>query len=244
MRHLKSLHHPDANMVAAPSDHIIKMTKAFARRSSWTLLPKHSLLTLGYSPTGRIPGMVTSSSTRMRRLSIQDQQGEDVYRKAEPGDGEIFPQERRFLWSAGFSCGTEINLNAFQNNLPDMYNVFEEGRELYNTADEEEFVSAIPSVRISPSITDYGKSKNVFVLSAEFGWSDLGTWRSLHEHVEHDENGNAIVGNVMMKLFGMHHHHFKGEAGCHPGSARFHRGAVGTYCSSAEKTMNSSCATS
>ena len=39
----------------------------------------------------------------------------------------------------------------------------------------------------------------MYVLSAEFGWSDLGTWRSLYEHIPHDENENAVVGNVMIE---------------------------------------------
>jgi mannose-1-phosphate guanylyltransferase len=38
------------------------------------------------------------------------------------------------------------------------------------------------------------KAKNVYVLSAEFGWSDLGTWKSLYEQLPHDEKGNASVG--------------------------------------------------
>jgi len=39
----------------------------------------------------------------------------------------------------------------------------------------------------------------VFVMSSDFGWSDLGTWGSLYEHIKHDEHANAIVGkNVMM----------------------------------------------
>ena len=43
------------------------------------------------------------------------------------------------------------------------------------------------------------KAKNVHVMSSEFGWSDLGTWGSMYEHVKHDENANAIVGkNVML----------------------------------------------
>jgi mannose-1-phosphate guanylyltransferase len=43
------------------------------------------------------------------------------------------------------------------------------------------------------------KSPYIYVHPADFGWSDLGTWGSLHTHIEHDECGNATVGNV--KLF-------------------------------------------
>jgi mannose-1-phosphate guanylyltransferase len=38
------------------------------------------------------------------------------------------------------------------------------------------------------------KSDNVYVLPCEFGWSDLGTWGSLYDRLEKDENENAVAG--------------------------------------------------
>ena len=38
-----------------------------------------------------------------------------------------------------------------------------------------------------------------YVLPAEFGWSDLGSWGSLHSLLPKDERNNAVVGeNVRM----------------------------------------------
>ena len=37
------------------------------------------------------------------------------------------------------------------------------------------------------------KADNVFVLPSSFGWSDLGTWGSLYELSEKDENGNVSL---------------------------------------------------
>ena len=43
------------------------------------------------------------------------------------------------------------------------------------------------------------KSTNVHVISADIGWSDLGTWGSIYTHLDHDNQQNAIVGdNVML----------------------------------------------
>ncbi len=36
----------------------------------------------------------------------------------------------------------------------------------------------------------------VFTHPADFGWSDLGNWASLHDKLPKDENGNAAVGKV------------------------------------------------
>ena len=38
------------------------------------------------------------------------------------------------------------------------------------------------------------KSKEIYTLPAEFGWSDLGSWGSLHTLLPQDEAGNAKIG--------------------------------------------------
>ena len=43
------------------------------------------------------------------------------------------------------------------------------------------------------------KATNVYVRSSAIGWSDLGTWGSLYQHIEKDDKNNAVVGkNVML----------------------------------------------
>jgi mannose-1-phosphate guanylyltransferase len=37
------------------------------------------------------------------------------------------------------------------------------------------------------------KADNVFVMCTDIGWSDLGTWSSLHEHSAVDTKGNSKV---------------------------------------------------
>ena len=53
------------------------------------------------------------------------------------------------------------------------------------------------------------KATNVFTIPSEFGWSDLGTWASLHAESEKDEHGNSSnsehalffeSGNNMIRL--------------------------------------------
>jgi mannose-1-phosphate guanylyltransferase len=44
------------------------------------------------------------------------------------------------------------------------------------------------------------KAENVFVFFADFGWSDLGTWGSVYEHANRDENGNSMIGSMVSFL--------------------------------------------
>jgi mannose-1-phosphate guanylyltransferase len=42
------------------------------------------------------------------------------------------------------------------------------------------------------------KASNVFVIPSDFGWSDVGTWKSVYDLSTKDAANNAIDGNVMM----------------------------------------------
>ena len=81
-----------------------------------------------------------------------------------------------------------------------MYDIFEDGKQFYNTGEEIEFIDRVFPGCKNISI-DYGimeKSENVYVYPADFGWSDLGTWGSLYTHLNLDENKNAIQGKKVL----------------------------------------------
>ena len=82
-----------------------------------------------------------------------------------------------------------------------MYDIFEEGKQFFNTVKEHEFISRVFPGCKNISI-DYGimeKAENVYVYPADFGWSDLGTWGSLYEQLKLDSNSNAVQAkNVML----------------------------------------------
>lgn len=44
------------------------------------------------------------------------------------------------------------------------------------------------------------KTDKACVMPAEYGWSDLGTWGSLHTLTPHDDNNNSVIGNNV-KMF-------------------------------------------
>src|SRR5205085_12469547 len=107
---------------------------------------------------------------------------------------KFFLKSGEFLWNAGiFIWKAKTILKAFEEFLPDMHAIFQEGREVYFTPNEHDFIHKAYALCKNISI-DYGIMEiatNVFVISAEFSWSDLGIWKSLYEHLPHDKNGNA-----------------------------------------------------
>jgi mannose-1-phosphate guanylyltransferase len=84
-----------------------------------------------------------------------------------------------------------------------MNDIFKEGENLYNTSQESEFVQSAFSQCTNISI-DYGimeKADNVYVLPAEFGWSDLGTWASIYDLSEKDYVGNAVIPSERVIMY-------------------------------------------
>ena len=101
-----------------------------------------------------------------------------------------------FIWSVRSAD------KAFGHYLPEMHSQFSEGSGKFNSPDEHAFIDKIYPSCENISI-DYGimeKAGNRQVINADFGWSDLGTWGSLQDHIPQDEVQNAIIGKKVMSL--------------------------------------------
>ena len=77
-----------------------------------------------------------------------------------------------------------------------MHEIFQRGKTFYNTKKEHDFIAKSYSLcqNISIDIGVMEKAKNVLVIPAKFGWSDLGTWASLYNLHQKDYLGNAVSG--------------------------------------------------
>ena len=197
---------PDANMVVAPSDHIIvneaEFTDSILDGLEFTR-EKDVLLTLGIKPTrpdtgyGYIQFIDDKTEGRHRISKVKT-----FTEKPDLEMAKFFLQTGEFLWNAGiFLWSVRSILKAFDEHLPEMNALFREGAGLLGTPDGNDFIKTTyeQCTNISIDFAVMEKASNVFVMSADFGWSDLGTWGSLYEHIRHDEQENAVVGkNVML----------------------------------------------
>jgi mannose-1-phosphate guanylyltransferase len=198
---------PHANLVVAPSDHIITREEVFTRVINLSLKASAAndyLITLGIHPSRPDTGYGYIQYE-------EDKRGEEgnrickVKTFTEKPSLEIarsFIESGDFLWNSGiFIWRAEVIIKAFEQHLPDMAAHFAEGADVFNSPAEHEFISRIFPICNSISI-DYGimeKADNVFVFPSDFGWSDLGTWGSLYQQRGKDEKGNAVMGrNVMI----------------------------------------------
>lgn len=114
-----------------------------------------------------------------------------------------FIESGDFLWNAGiFMWSLATIQKAFELYLPEVDNLFKQGKGVYNTPSEGFIIKQIYEVCKNISI-DYGimeKARNVYVYAGNFSWSDLGTWGSLFEIRNKDKNNNSVIGK-RVKLY-------------------------------------------
>ncbi len=191
---------PKANIVVAPSDHLILKVESFlsdVKKGLELVKENDALVTLGVRPsrpeTGY--GYIQSSDKMLGEFT----KVKTFTEKPNYDLAKIFYESGEFFWNSGlFLWNVQSILNAFRKFLPDISARFDLGKDKFNTPDERAFIKEhfpyCPNISI-----DYGvmeKADNVYMLCVDFGWADLGTWGSLHEiaPMQHrDEENNAFL---------------------------------------------------
>lgn len=194
---------PDALMIAAPADNLILDDQAFLETTITALnFIDHinALVTIGIKPT--------HPNTGYGYIQHDDlEAAPGIYKvktfteKPNLELAKTFIDSGDFLWNAGiFTWKVKNLINAFEQYLPEMHEVFVAEKDNFNTPEE---VAAIE--RIYPQCTnisiDFGimeKAENVYVIPASFAWSDLGTWNSAWHNMEKDYFHNAVAGDQVM----------------------------------------------
>jgi len=186
---------PNAQLITTPADHFIVQESAYQKALSNALQftqKEDAILTLGIAPTRPDTGYGYIQQG-------EDSAEKDVYKvkrfteKPEKEKAEAFLREGGYFWNAGiFVWSAKTLAKAFQVHAPALAALFEDA----NSPEKVQY-----SFENSPEISiDYAimeKADNIYVLPVSCGWSDLGTWKSLHEVVEKDKNDNVLSGKIL-----------------------------------------------
>lgn len=185
---------PNANLIVLPADHLILKEETFIEKVNFafeTASQNDYLITLGITPT--------RPDTGYGYIQFIDEKGAEINKVKTFTEKPIlelaksFLESGDFLWNAGiFVWNVKSIHKAFQNFLPEMTEQFSSCE--YNSEGEEHCIELIyPKVnKISIDNGILEKAKNVYVIPADLGWSDLGTWTSVFENAAKDEKKNAV----------------------------------------------------
>ena len=201
-----------ANIVVAASDQLILEEEKFRQTilKAFDFVSEYNAIcTLGMQPTrpetgyGYIQYINERSQSELNDgMSVAKPLNDGIYpvktftEKPNLEMAKVFLESGDFLWNSGiFIWNLQTISEAFRYLLPEVADRFREGELLMGTDKEEGFIEEMfpkcPNISIDYGIME--KADNVYVMPSSFGWSDLGTWGSLYELSEKDEDGNVSL---------------------------------------------------
>ena len=193
---------PKANMVVAPSDHIVMDKEEFRRVIKSALeftQTSDAIVTLGMKPTrpetgyGYIQADLSSASLRNKGVFRVDSFKE----KPDLATAKQYIRHEEFYWNSGiFIWNVNTIVNALRIYAPEISVIFERLLPVYGSEEEQKHIDEdFPKcTNISIDYAILEKADEIFVMPADFGWSDVGTWGSLITLADKDAQGNAVVG--------------------------------------------------
>lgn len=193
---------PNAVMVVAPSDHWIEDEHAFTQnlQQCFDFCEKeNALMTLGIQPTFPNTGFGYIEYDKADSNAVK--KVNQFREKPDYETAKHFLEQGNFLWNGGiFIWSVQAITAAFDHFQPAMNALFLKGQSVYNTSGEASFIQEnypqAENISIDYAILE--KASNVYVLPATFDWNDLGTWGSLHEKLDKDDQNNAVVNATVI----------------------------------------------
>ncbi len=194
---------PKAVFVIAPSDHVILKEDEFLEHIKEALdyaAHNEAIVTLGIQPSRPDTGygyIETSEDSRqiLKRVS-------SFREKPDLATAEEYLRSGNYYWNAGIFIWSAMTiLQNFKKDSPDIYSILATDVSKYNTSGEQDYIDSVypttPSISVDYAILE--KARNVFTIPVDIGWSDLGTWNSLHAYIDKDSDDTVLIGeNTIM----------------------------------------------
>lgn len=194
---------PEATLIVTPADQLILQESRFIatiEKAVEAAKVKGRLITLGIRPN--------RAETAYGYIQyLENENGDSAMKvktfteKPNPKLAKAFLESGDFVWNSGmFVWKVSSLLDAFSENMPDVAETFEEGKNHFGKPTEQEFINRAYTLvkNVSLDLGIMEKSDNVYVILGDYGWSDLGSWHSLHDLRDKDENNNVVDANALL----------------------------------------------
>lgn len=190
---------PYANVVVTPADAVVMNPDEFRRviKNALAFTEKNNaIVTIGIKPSRPETGygyVEAKDSVEGEICGV-----EAFKEKPDHETAKQYLKAGNYLWNAGiFVWNVETITECINKYKP---NIAADMDKIVSTGNVEELFPQCEKISIDFAVMEPASAeKIVYTHPADFGWSDLGNWASLHEKLNKDENNNGAVGNV--KLF-------------------------------------------
>ena len=190
---------PEANIVVTPSDAIVLKTELFSEIISKALeftASTYSIVTVGIHPDRPETGygyICSSSKEECNVVKVNE-----FREKPDRETAERYLAAGNYFWNAGiFVWSVSTIVDQMRRHAPQIAGMMDKIAGTFGTEEEKaalaEFFPQCDKISIDYAVME--KSDSIYVISADLGWSDLGSWTSAGSHIAEGPDGNRVVGN-------------------------------------------------
>ena len=199
MAALFQLNHKDEIMGVFPADHLIVGHKKFEKAintADYIARKDSNLVTIGIKPT--------FASTAYGYIQYDENSEIDHFDSyhvkafAEKPHGKLakrFLSSGDFLWNAGmFFWRVDTFMDSLNKYLPELHDSLTKIAPKLSSGESFDGLWDL----VEPESIDYGlleKASNIYVVSGEFRWNDIGSWNALYDILNPSKDGNIVKGN-------------------------------------------------
>lgn len=198
--------HPDANIVVTPADALVINVERFAaviRKALNFTQDSGKIVTVGIEPTrpetgyGYIQACEKNPGEVVKVLQFKE--------KPDLPTAESYLQAGNYFWNAGifiWTCRTIIS--EFRKHAPSIAGIMDRIAGSFGTPEENETISGLfPTCeKISIDYAVMEKSDGIHVIAGDLGWSDLGSFSSIKEHIPMPDEDPVPDGGAAQALEG------------------------------------------
>jgi mannose-1-phosphate guanylyltransferase len=194
--------YPSSNIIVLPSDAMVtneeEQLRVFDDANKF-IEGKEGIITIGITPNrpeigyGYIHFLETVETVGTHDIKVV----KEFKEKPDVDTAKEYLADGHYLWNAGmFMFGTEFMKNEFAKYATETYNTLISlpGIEEPSYMEElEKKYKECESISVDFAIME--KTDKLFVVPADFGWDDVGSWMALGRYLNSDDNGNITKGN-------------------------------------------------
>lgn len=187
---------PLANVVVTPADAVVMNPEEFRRviNNVLSFTDKYNaIVTIGIKPSRPETGYGYVETAGVEEGEIRRVAA--FKEKPNHNTAEQYLKAGNYLWNAGiFIWNIDTITDSITKYKP---NIAADMGKITETGDVENIFPNCEKISIDFAVMEPAAADGlVYTHPADFGWSDLGNWASLHDKLQKDTNGNGVVGNV------------------------------------------------
>lgn len=186
----------DEPVFVSPSDHVIKSVEKFSAciKEAALLVKAGYIVTFGIKPNRPEKGygyIKSGDRVSLEGSSLECYKVDEFTEKPDLETAKTYVEGGKHYWNSGmflFNAGTMKE--ELKKYAPDIYALYGE-----NYDGMYEKFPLMPDISIDYAIME--RSDKIVTVPLDVYWNDIGSWDSMYEYLDRDQNGNSIVGDCI-----------------------------------------------